>query len=284
MAGIFLLAATWTAGCEPPGPTTDGMVVRVSGDLPARSRIADAPRGLGYGELAEVLAAVRCEEGKLRLNRLRESADLLDAQLRRLASRGPTASPKLLGSEPDRLAYWYNARAAWALKLALLESGDRTDGPVGQAAADRRRFRVDGRWMTLGEIDDLLAERFGWRAAVTAPGVRTDRAPLPERPFDPVTVQQNVRRRFEGFLDDPERVIVDVEARKVRYPEILWRFRQELVDHHHRRYRTRGATLTTALLSWVGGPAARRLQLALGYEPVLRPPSDVLDVCENPLH
>ena len=283
-AALLVLCVACVGGCRGPAPSASLGVVRLTGDRPASARAAERPDRVSYAEVADVLTAALCSEGKLRIDRLKASADALDAQLRLLESLGPTASPELFASPADRLAYWYNARAAWAMKIALLAWPDEPDGDVDFDVFDRQWFRLDGREMTLAAIDDLLAAEFGWRAAVASPGVRIDRAPLPAEPFDPATVEAAVQPRVEAFVDDAERVIVDVEAREVRVPQILWRFRGEIVDCHHRTYHTRGATLTTALLSCVGGRAERRLQLAIGYEPVPRGRGDALDVCENPLH
>lgn len=225
-----------------------------------------APK-VDYADLAAVLEAALDKHAFVLPEELDKTVKRLDAQLRLLAVTGPTATPKLLPTPEDRLAYWYNARAAWALKLAVgLDGPD----PLPRARLETRPFLLDGRTMSLDAIDRVLADDDDWRTAVAAPGLRKGRARLPAKPFTPGDIRKEIRRRFNEYADDGERFEIDVERRQIRIHVVLWRIREQLIARHNRLYRTEGATLTTALLPYVQGSARRRLQDAIGYACVPR--------------
>ena len=270
-------AAALTGGCTP----TVGKLPPVTLDT------SGTAAGVHYGDLGAVLKGAVAAGGRVKPRRLPAFAARLDAQLRRLAVTGPTVTPRLFSTEGGRLAYWYNARAAWALKLLVLYSeafaaaeeaaGVLTRGvdrlarrqlkSRGIDAEDFQttQFPLDGRTMTLEGIDALLADRFGWRVLAAAPGVAPDRAALPAGPFSANDAAGSVAQRFERFIDDDSRLTIDVPSRHIRVPPVLWRFREQLIALHNETYNTRGATLTTALLRYVRGSAHRRLQDAVGY-------------------
>jgi len=221
-------------------------------------------REVAYDDLGAVLAVAVTRRGRVDVEELTKASNMarLDAQLYRLSIVGPTASPSLLPTPEDRLAYWYNARTAWALKLALDASC-----PVRMTADQLRRrpFPLDGREMTLDRIDEALAGDGDWRAPVAAPGIVFHRAVLPPTPFTAQDVRERMARRLNEFLANEEHFIIDVKRKTVVIPDVLWRQREELISQHHVRYGTAGATLTTALLPHATGAAHRRLQDAVGY-------------------
>jgi hypothetical protein len=214
-----------------------------------------------YGDLAAVLNEAVRSGGRVEPVALKRVADRLDAQVKRLAVTGPKTTPQLLPAEGDRLAYWYNARAAWTLALAL-----RNDCPskLPVAALEVCPFPLDGRQMTLRDIDTLLADNDDWRAVVAAPGIREDRARLPTRPFSAEDVRARIGRRLSEFLDDGSRFEIDQEQRVLRVPPVLWPMRHRVIAAHRRKYGTTRATFITALLEHVTGSAHRRLQDVIG--------------------
>ncbi len=217
-----------------------------------------------YLPLAKVLEDVIDEDGLVDADKLRESGDALRRQLKILAVTGPQSSGELLPRKSERLAYWYNARAAWALELARLEE---TPKKLSANTLERRKFPLDGREMTLAGIDELLIEHFGWSAAAAAPGIRTTRAAIEQKP---VTGDKDVREiikiRLNNFIDDDKRFVIDIRHKQVLVPPIIWRFREQIIVGYNNRYGTRGANLLTALLPHTSGSAHRRLQDAIGYD------------------
>lgn len=250
LVGLSLVPAV---GCEvPPEP----IALDTAGVTPA----------LDYSDLQFVLDKVVASDGLLIAEALEEHSQRLDAQLKLLAVTGPQATPALFASADERIAYWYNARAAWAMKLALvckcpkkLRRGELMD----------RAFPLDGRTMTVGEIDGVLAACEDWRVLVSSPGVTLLRSALPDRHFTALDVRSRIARRIGDLVDDQKRLVIDVGGRRILIPPVLWRYRETLIEDYNRTYRTEGANLTTALLRYVDGSAQRRLQDAVGYRPVL---------------
>jgi hypothetical protein len=217
-----------------------------------------------YSDLSKVLAGALNSKGQLLPAKARELEPLLDRQLKLLSVTGPHASPELFaGADRDdkTLAYWYNARAAWAIKLAIVDGLNDTLG----VQAMKRSFVLDGRTMSLAEIDVALERQLGWRAAAAAPCVCLDAAGLPAQAFDAATVRQAVAERFNDFVGDPQRFVIDVPSRTVRVPEAIWRRRAAVEADYRSAGGATGANLVSALLPFTSGGAHRRLQDAIGY-------------------
>ena len=259
-AWMFLAAGGWAGGCAPP---PGGVILDTSSVKPA----AD------YTDLAIVLKRAVGRKGMLIPKAARECASHLDAQLKLLAVSGPTVTPALFPSQEDTLAYWYNARAAWAIKLSLMQD---CPDELSRACLEERSFPLDGRRMTLDEIDAILGRQEDWRVLVAAPDVRQQRSALPDQPFTSADIHKTIAERFNQFVADDRRFVIDVEQRKLLVPPVLWPLRHRLTDEHNRTYRTQGATLVTALLPYVSGAGRRRLQDAIGYRTVSARPAGML--------
>jgi len=265
MAGGLLIALVGAAGCAPSV-------------CPVALAPVDVTPALDYEDLAFVLQKVVTDDGMLLPEALTKHADRLDLQLERLAVTGPTASPQLFTAADEELAYWYNARAAWAMKLAALcecpqkmDRGELTD----------RSFTLDGRQLSLAAIDEILTGYDDWRVLVASPGVALIRARLPETPFAAGDVRTRIAERISQFVDDPRRFEVDIARQRIYIPPVLWRFRERIIAGHDQRYGTRGTNLITALLEHTQGSAHRRLQDAIGYRVVSGHPSLLTAVLEQ---
>ncbi len=254
-SGKSRLVLSWAvllAGCAAPAPVE----LDLTGAVPTTDT----------SELARVLQAVVTDGGRFDPAALKRMEGTLDACLRKLAVTGPRATPELFPTYGSRWAYWYNARAAWSMKLALLAGCPPRSKP-GQLW--RRRFPLDGRWMSLEEIDRLLlaeARRTGeFRLAACAPGVTVSFQALPERPLTPADLPRALARAFDRLVLDERRFVLDVERRRVLVPPMLWACREMLVRRYQADYGVREVTLLTALRPHVGPAALRRLEEAVGY-------------------
>jgi len=260
----LLCAAALTPGCgqlfAPAGPA--------KGFAPVKVRPRPAAPKAGWDALARVLAAAVRADGLADADRLGARAADLDEQLGILAATGPTQTPEQFGAPEAAVAYWYNARAAWAMKLWLL-AGCPAEMPRGGLCD--QPFDLDGRTLTLGQIDELLAKDRDFRTVAAAPGVSLERAALPARPFEAKGIRKQIEDRFNAFVHDPKRFVIDVDSQEVRVPGMLWPFRERIVGEFNRRYGTEGATLVTALARLLAAPARRRLQDAAGYRIVEAP-------------
>jgi len=249
-------------GCEPPA-------VR-----PVELDVRGAEAAVDYSDLAAVLEESFVTKRSVRAHRLLDARAAtrlqgrLDEQLKRLAVTGPTVTPALLQTPEDRLAYWYNARAAWSLKLAMLKALPRK---LKRREFYTRPFPLDGRSMSLADIDTILWAEADWRTLAAAPCVTLQRAPLPETPFAAKDIRRQIQRRLEEFIDDDRRFVINVARREILVPPVIWQFEQALREAHEAAYHTTDVTLTTALLPYVTGSPHRRLQDAIGYRCICAP-------------
>ena len=211
----------------------------------------------------------------------------LDEQLLKMSRFGPTETPDKFPTEADALAYWYNARAAWSIKLADL-AGCQRRCPL---AARKRAFPLDGREMSLERIDAIIldiARRNGdFRLAACSPGAWADHAPLPRKPFDaadfkdalhPSATSQpqtsasrgdknadRLTTEFNRLAMDEKRFVIDVERRRVCIPPMLWSCRDMVISSYRRRFGPCDVKLTTAIRAHLEGAARYRLENAMGY-------------------
>ena len=213
-------------------------------------------------ELALVLKWAVEDDGRVNPHMLNFLAETLQKQLDRLAVTGPGSTPKLLPTESDRLAYWYNARMAWTLDLVRRHGCPEKLPP---AALNATRFTLDGRRMGLADVDAILSADGDWRTSAVAPGVYLHRARMPQKPFTGADVRGRIARRLGELIDDQERFVIDLERRVARVPSALWRQRERILDLHKRRYGVATATLRTALLRYVDDSPHRRLQDSVGF-------------------
>jgi hypothetical protein len=253
--GILAASAmVWAVGCS--GPI--GEPIRVKLDTAGVAASTDT------SELAVVLDKCLTGDGSIIPDALRNQRDKLTAQLKRFAVTGPSASPPLFAGEDAGLAFWYNARTAWSLKLAMETAFPREICP--EQIRDIS-FPLDGKTMTLSQIDSILG-KYSWQAQVAAPGACLDRARLPRRPYSAGDVRERITKRFNAFIDDPRRFVIDVQHQRVLVVPILWQHKREIIGQYESGYGIKGANFLTALIPHVSGAAQRRIQDAIGYEAV----------------
>jgi len=248
LAAALLVAG---AGCAQPPVEIIPAGVRPSADV---------------SDLAAVLAAVRTGDGRFHPSRLTGCRQRLDAQLARMVVSGPTVTPRLYPTYGARWAYWYNARTAWSLKLALLEGCPaRVDGRRFR----RRRFPLDGGEMSLEAIDEILladARRTcDPRLAACVPGVTYAYAAPPARPFTAADFSRGLDKPYSALLLDGRRTVLDVEGRRLRLPEMLYESRDVVLAGYTAACGDDKATVVTALRACAGPDARRRLADAIGY-------------------
>ena len=236
--------------------------------------IANVKPVVDYSKLAKVLNRTVDEDGQVDTFRMNEEySQLLKNQLKLLAVTGPTATPELFSTLTQRVAYWYNARAAWSIELGMMQI--KADADKSVSAKDytyrelSRKFPLDGRLMTLKEIDLVLDAKGedGFYMVVAAPGILFDRAELPRKPFDAKTIEKEIHERISAFVDNSTRFVIDYETQQVLFPPVLWKYRDQLIRLYRKTYNLPDVyiSLTTAMLEHVTGSARYRLQSATGY-------------------
>ena len=118
-AALLIWALAW-AGCNGGGAREVG---------PVRLDLTGVEPTADVSDLAAVLDEAVDARGRIVPLRLAKVRGRLDAQLRRMALAGPTSRPELFPTYGDRWAYWHNARAGWAVKLADLAGFPRRVAP-----------------------------------------------------------------------------------------------------------------------------------------------------------
>ncbi len=248
------------AGCDGPG----GPVAQPLPAVPLST--AGVEPSADTADLAAVLAEAATSDGRVDPKAMRRLSGRLDSQLRTMAVAGPTATPTLFPTYGARWAYWYNARAAWSMKLTLLAGCPKKTDSRCMA---RRPVPLDGRAMSLAAIDGLLlaeAERTGdFRLAACVPGVRVEFGPMPQRPYEAADFGDRLEAMFSTLIADQRRFVIDVADRKVLVGPMLWARRQDVLDQYRREFGGEGVQFVTALRPYVRGRALKRLQQAVGY-------------------
>jgi len=214
-----------------------------------------------YTQLSTVLKGVVNSQGLVLRRVLVSRNDTLNEQLKLLAVTGPTVTPELFPTPEDRLAYWYNARAAWSMKLVMLSGFP----PTLEDGMETRLFALDGRMMSLKAIDDILRADSDWRTLIAAPGVALHRAALPREALGSKGIRAAIAQRFNDLVDDDLRFIIDVDKQEVQVPPALWAIRKKVMDEYDKTYGAAGANLLTALLPYLHDGAERRIRDVMGY-------------------
>jgi len=245
----LIFAGTLLPGCEPLPPV--------------ELKTVSLAKTINYDNLAAVLDRALDKRGRVAPVLMADVEGKLLAQLQQLAKLGPTTAPSQLPSLGQRLAYWYNARAAWSIYLAMDLYRAKRKTVVGLTS---RSFPLDGQQLTLADIDAKLYALAGLEAVIAAPSMDAHRAELPQKPFEPKAFQQEIARRFNSYIGDRRRFVIDVETQQIRFAPIFWQYRTEILRWHNKLYGSPQATLSTALLPRVTGLAGYRLQQAVGYK------------------
>lgn len=252
--------ATAAAGCA--GPSADI-------DLPA------AAGPIGFDGLAVVLPAVITEDGLVDPTALAVHLPRLNRQLALLAQPWPEEVARPDGNNDARLAWLYNARLAWSLRIVARELRP-IDGPDGlfglPDTIDARTFLetsvpLNGGRTTLGGIDCELAAYDDFRIAACAPGVTDFFGPPVRAPFSAETVKSLLNERFAAYGRDPGRIVIDHDRKLLRPPPALAQFADRLTSD---RPGTGKPSLATALAGHLDARGRDRMEDALGYRVVVR--------------
>lgn len=244
--GVLVCTA---AGCRPPTPCPKPITLATAGVVPA----------VDYSALDEVLSRALDRRGRVILPTLQRLEPELDRQLALLAVTGPSATPALLPNPQDQAAYWYNARAAWSLKLLARHMNQL---PVDIERLDQA-FPLDGQVMTLQAIDARLASWDDWRYLAAAPGITYHRARLPARALAGGDFPAAAHDCFNEFILDDWRFVYDTLGRKIVVPPVLWSLRARIAQTA--RCDRPIPSFQASLLPYVSGAALVRLNDAVGY-------------------
>ncbi len=234
---------------------------------PVRLDLAGVVPSAAVDDLSFVLDEAVTDDGRFEPAVVARLMDRLDSQLRRMAVAGPTATPKLFPTHSSRLAYFYNARVGWALKLAALAGFPKR---AVSSRVYRRALPLDGKKASIQQIDQILlreASRTGdFRVAACAPGTCLCDAALPKSAYGANDFRRRLSQALDALVMDEDRVVLDIERKRIWMPRMLWACRDLVIARYQREHGVRGADLITAMSVYLRPAARRRLEQGLGYK------------------
>ncbi|HNX26572.1 MAG TPA: hypothetical protein PKK48_04115 [Phycisphaerae bacterium] len=287
---IFLLSLATTAlltgGCQ--SPDDDGKMqlslypATIQVTLPPANK-KDIPDKPDYQFMSNVLAEIIVADGNIDTARFDIFKKDLIKVLQTLDAHGPSCNPKSFETPADRMAYWYNARAFWAMYLAAKYNREMKSYYLSslENAFYSIRFPVDGRIMTLRKIDDEIFNLGGYLSLIAAPGALSGRAAIPETAFQPQNFPAIIKSRFNDFIADRRRFTIDVLNMEIFVPRIIWQFHKKIMDDYQALYPTPQATFLLALSSMTSEVARFRLKNAIGYKCVEAPARQTIMITGN---
>lgn len=272
---VLAAAAMLAGGCQYPGDDNKVKLAlyptAIKVTLPSAEKDT-LPKELDYHLMSNVMSEIIVSGAvdSVRFDIFRK--DLVKA-LQMLNAFGPDIQPQSFETLSDKMAYWYNARALWAMYLSVTYGPKLKDYYLSspEDAFYAIKFPVDGRMMTLKNIDDEIFRLGGYLSLISAPGVLSGRAAIPEASFQPKDFPGIIRSRFNDFIADRYRVDINVADMQVIVPRIIWQFRQKIIADYQQRCPSPDGTFLLALSAMTSEIARFRLKDAIGYKCVEAP-------------
>jgi hypothetical protein len=166
---------------------------------------------------------------------LAEDRTSLDRYLAQIAEIGPETEPERFPGKEHRLAYYLNAYNALVFEGVLRgypDDGVVWAGPVpGQRFFDEQKFRLDGRSVSLNQIEhQLVRANFGdarVHAALNCASLGCPR--LPREPFEAERLDRQLDDAMVEFVSDHRFLRVDAGARTVFLSKIFEWFEEDFL-------------------------------------------------------
>ncbi|MEM8885481.1 MAG: DUF547 domain-containing protein [Planctomycetota bacterium] len=160
-------------------------------------------------DLAEVQSNFVDGNGRVDYGALQANREPLDDYIGLIGLVGPSTRPELFPTKQHELAYWINAYNAIVLHQVLLR-------PPPSSVGDRKvtffystKYRVDGRRMSLWTMENDVIRAFGDARIHFAINCASIGCPqLPQEPFYPERLEQQLERETKKFLGDESKVRV----------------------------------------------------------------------------
>ena len=261
-APAFLMLCSLICACgKPVAPHSKARVLDIKiGQI-------EVPTKIDYSNLESTLKIISTtERANMKKFRVNDLETPLNKQLATMAKCGPSTTPDLFKDKRTRLVFWLNARTAWTVKFSSLIDEDRYENPNAPPPIPGT-FVVDGQKMTLQDIDSRILATGSFMHTIAAPGIFPERAIIPGSVFSSDSLDREISRSINAFIDSPGRITVDAEARIVFFPNIIWKNSQRLKDNYRSRYGgPKEISLLTAFLPLTSGSAHRKLQDVVGYK------------------
>lgn len=256
LAGVALIAAVLCGGCAP--------------------QIAFAPKAslLGQGppytysdqDWALVLRDYN-HHGLVDYAGLARNRDPLDRYYALLGVTGPSATPEQFPSGAQATAYWVNAYNALVVLFVLQQFPTETIYDVALPKIEEATFQVDGRPITLPEIEDrFLASSNGDVRALFATSRGSMGTPrLAAEPLRAGMLERQLAEATTEALSNPRLLRTDHAGRHILVWQHVLTRQDEFLNYLRTRRRVQNVALFSVLLELASPERRRLLQSAVGY-------------------
>lgn len=231
------------------GALSVGLYVLVRPKRVVPSTTATLPaEGFDHGPFATLLERFVSAEGEVDYERWHadpEAREALERYLAALGAASPVSTPERFPEQSERLSYWLNAYNACVIAGVLrhwpLETVHEVQGPAEITAGfgffARLEFKLGGEWMSLHHLEQGLI-----RVEFTDPRVHfvlncASRSCPPIRPQLPTgpDLEQRLASAAQGFVNDPDQIQIDAEAKQVRVSAIFVWYEADFLAELRRR-------------------------------------------------
>lgn len=190
-----------------------------------------AAESWSYADLDSVLQRYVSEDGRVDYPGLVGDHGPLDRFVEALARSSPDNRPELFPTEADRLAYWMNAYNALMLARVVqawpVESVKKIKPLYGVFWAERHTLGGE-RWTLRGLENKVIRKRFRDPRIHFAINCASAGCPaLPRLAWRPETLEVDLEAAARRFVADPEKVLVDEEAKVIRLSSIFKWFEED---------------------------------------------------------
>ena len=181
-----------------------------------------------------VLAAFVDQNGLVDYAGLKRNPEHLDAYTEGLSKTGPKVTPRLFTTRADSFAFWLNAYNAFVLK------GVAQTYPVGSVKEilpefgffKQKRFKVDGRELTLDEIEHtILRTQFKdprIHAAINCAALSCPK--LRNKPFKAKYLERQLQESMQEMVRSSDHANLDHETRVLYLSQIFNWFQSDFTD------------------------------------------------------
>lgn len=236
--------------------------------LPAAAQ--EAPEVDGPARLDAILHAVARSNG-VNYSALRARLPELVAAQAWYGAHGPRSTPAEFGGANARLAYWLNAYNVTVLR-GVAEAPATMRNVLTYLPNNgffrARRWRIDGREMTLDELENRQVREVFHDARVHFALNCAARScpPLRGEAYTASRVNQQLDDQTRRYLNAPGRVSVDAAARTVRAVQLFEWFSADFIASAPPRARGVGGSVPGFIYAFAAPPLRASLEAACGAD------------------
>lgn len=212
--------------------------------------------------------------GAVDYSTLSKTRQPLDRYYALLSVTGPTQTADQFPSPAHRTAYWVNAYNALVLTAVLQRYPIETlyDYSLPRLESDYT-FRVDGRLLTLAQIENLILQASDGdvRALFATSRASLGTPRLSGEPIRPTMLERQLTEAAADALNNPKLLRIDHAGRSVLVWQLVLGRQEDFLHYWRTRRRAQGSQLLSVLLDLASAERRRALQGAVGYSILAMP-------------